>query len=100
MMGQCQTCGRVGTAGERCVCRDTPRDADAAASPRFEHDCDRCTYLGREGDSDLYFCGEHYTGPTVIARYGKGALFISGAQWVPALGEAKKRALERELLAR
>jgi len=24
--------------------------------PRYRHTCDRCIFLGRFGDEDLYFC--------------------------------------------
>ena len=35
---------------------------------RYAHDCDQCTYLGRHGKHDLYFCKSP---ATVIARYSQ-----------------------------
>lgn len=64
--------------------------------PRFIHDCDECTFLGRyEGagtNYDLYYCGD-----TVIARYGsEGSCYTSGLPFSYGLSqpltEARKRA--------
>lgn len=79
--------------------------------PRFTHDCSTCVYLGRiqsepgahaserEG-YDLYFHKEGHV--TVIARFGsEGPDYVSGlplADKVPALAEAKRRAIQRGLL--
>lgn len=35
--------------------------------PRFSHDCDRCNFLGRIGQFDVYCCPQHGN-PTVVAR--------------------------------
>lgn len=48
-------------------------------SPSWQHDCDRCVFLGKydrhegdgfDGDYDLYFCSDSYGFHTVLARYG------------------------------
>jgi len=69
--------------------------------PRYKHDCDTCTFLGRHGEADLYFCMQHGTMPTVIARFGAGADYTSGlllADVDPYLAEARARAHARGLL--
>ncbi len=52
--------------------------------PKFQHDCDKCKYLGsirylapmaepyppKMKYAELYFCPAEITGPTVIARFG------------------------------
>ena len=69
--------------------------------PRFTHDCDRCTFLGQDGKHDLYYCPQG-SFPTVIARYGNdGPDYTSGMSLVdivPALKEAKRRAIEKGLI--
>lgn len=72
--------------------------------PFYKHDCEHCTFLGkwreitngRVYDYDLYHCNSNY--PTVIARFGNdGPDYQSGligADCVPCLREAKRRALE------
>lgn len=45
-------------------------------SPRYEHNCICCRYLGRYEKYDLYYCEESVK--TVIARYGKDSDYISG----------------------
>ena len=35
--------------------------------PKFTHDCDRCKFLGHEGDHDHYLCDDGIT-PTLVAR--------------------------------
>jgi hypothetical protein len=69
--------------------------------PQFTHDCDRCVFLGRYQECDLYFCkGVGF--PTVLARWGsEGPEYTSGLGLAHAdhrLGEAKRRAIERGLL--
>ena len=34
-------------------------------SPRYEHDCDYCTFLGTEEGQDLYLCGA-----SLVRRFG------------------------------
>lgn len=74
---------------------------------RFTHDCSTCVYLGRtkaDADAseghDLYFHKDGHV--TVIARFGsEGPDYISGlplADKMPALAEAKRRAVARGLL--
>ena len=52
-------------------------------NPQFTHDCDECTFLGRDNDTntdtpvDMYFC-EQKGLPTIIMRYGnKGSEYTS-----------------------
>ncbi len=87
--------------------------------PFFDHDCDRCVFLGRVTKErpesfhhdilalkwqlfDLYFCKQEVGGPTVIARYGnKGPDYLSGlvaAEHEPLLVVAKMYAQEKGLL--
>jgi hypothetical protein len=66
--------------------------------PIFEHDCEKCIFLGHYEGYDLYFCKNE---PTVIARYGENGDYMSGlifADINPVLGEAKRRAIELCLL--
>lgn len=37
--------------------------------PRYEHDCDRCVFLGRHGECDLYECGPQAGLCTLLARH-------------------------------
>lgn len=74
-----------------------PRSAD----PLFQHDCERCTFLGSYQEQDLYHCLQSNLGPTVIARrssegsdYSSGFIFV---QRDPALREAWMRAKEKGL---
>jgi len=76
------------------------------ASPKWQHDCERCTYLGATPDIDgaqldLYICAQQKI-PTVIARYGhEGHQYFSGIQVAendPHLFEAKRRAIAKGLL--
>lgn len=70
--------------------------------PRFTHDCTRCVFLGQHGPDDLYFHPDERQ--TVIARWGSipqdYSSGLAGADFLPALGEAKRRAVEMGLLAR
>mgnify|MGYP001443572383 CR=1 FL=1 len=74
-------------------------DTSKRKPPRYQHDCENCKPLGQFGDADLYYCdNQGVVGETVIARYSsEGSDYQSGlvfAATVPALGEAKKRAIE------
>ena len=40
---------------------------------RYQHDCDKCVFLGEFNQYDLYCCPERESsacGPTMLARYG------------------------------
>jgi hypothetical protein len=72
-----------------------------SASPKWQHDCQYCTYLGATPDIDgaqldLYVCKRQRI-PTVLARYGhQGHQYLSGmtvAAHDPHLFEARKRAI-------
>ena len=66
---------------------------------RYQHDCEKCKPLGEFGEADLYYCdAQAIGGATVIARHSdEGGDYQSGlvfADKIPALGEAKKRAID------
>ena len=72
-------------------------------SPRYRHDCPICTFLGREHDFDLYYCGGAEGGlETVLARFSsEGQRYKSGLSFVghdPELTEAYKRAKDKGLI--
>jgi hypothetical protein len=79
-------------------------------SPQHEHDCDRCVFLGRFEDADLYFHDgkENPLFTTVIARFGPDSEYTSGLSFsrpyvpfrsantvpaMPSLAEARSRAI-------
>lgn len=71
--------------------------------PRYTHDCSKCKPLGEFGEYDLYYCETDLEKhPTVIARFGnEGKDYTSGlvfADYVPAIAEAKRRAIKHGLL--
>jgi hypothetical protein len=71
--------------------------------PRYNHDCDKCVFLGEYEEYDLYFCGQGtLLTSTVIARYSNnGEDYTSGIDFAthyPPLIEAKSRAIEKGLL--
>jgi len=66
---------------------------------RFEHDCDRCEFLGQYREYDLYFCPSE---PTIICRfsshgheYKSGLVFALTVDYSPSpeYVECLKRAL-------
>lgn len=70
--------------------------------PVFEHDCEKCVFLGwfwgyeLDKPFDLYFCEQGgLFGPTVIARYGD-----DGADYQSGLGTKTKCLQMAEKLAR
>jgi hypothetical protein len=79
------------------------RVAGQAEGPRYQHDCDKCAFLGQDANYDLYFCSQGSL-PTVIARYGDDAQeYMSGLQLadhIDQLGEAKRRSVAKGLLPR
>lgn len=72
-----------------------------ATPPRFNHYCEKCTYLGPYEKTDLYICGTD-TNSTVLARFSsEDADYISGmpssyASYGP-LSVARQRAQEKGL---
>lgn len=81
---------------------------------RFDHDCDRCRYLGEfradsaEGLWDLYYCPHGLLGGSIIARYSSSGpdyvsmplkLFLNNAAAVDhaGLAEAARRVREDSL---
>jgi hypothetical protein len=42
--------------------------SQATVAPKFEHDCEACTFLGRLDGQDLYVCAKH--GLEYLARFG------------------------------
>lgn len=78
-------------------------------TPRYIHDCERCLFLGHFAEFDLYFAdhggaasGYEPSRATVLARHGNDrSEYVSGlclADTVPAIGEARRLAVERGLL--
>ena len=61
--------------------------------PLFEHDCDKCVFLGTYDGKDLYFCAKTLSGRTVIARSSsEGGDYMSGMVFADSdihLGVAK-----------
>jgi hypothetical protein len=54
---------------------------------RFEHDCEKCVYLGRDREFDVYTCAQGGF-PTVILRYGNEfEEYHSGAHLIDRLPE-------------
>ena len=50
--------------------------------PLYQHDCERCRFLGSYRAHDLYFCKKER--PEVLARYGNdGPDYISGFEFAP-----------------
>lgn len=72
--------------------------------PRFEHDCESCTFLAHVSGHDLYYCPQMEKMPTIIARYGSdGPDYMSGMEFgktgqIEELGVAYNMAREKGLL--
>lgn len=68
--------------------------ANTENGPRYAHDCNRCKFLGRFDEFDLYHCEGLAAGSTVLARWSNdGADYQSGMNSsLPALVEAQRRA--------
>lgn len=68
-------------------------------TPKFQHDCPNCSFLGHFRGHDLYWCQEQRGLWTVIARYGDdGPEYKSGSAFTEVdaeLAEAKRRFKER-----
>lgn len=78
-----------------------PQDIPALPPPRYEHDGEESTYLGRYDQFDLYFDPQTGLFPTVIARHGDGSQYVSGiaqANHLLPLRVARGLAEARELL--
>lgn len=43
----------------------------SADRPRYRHDHDDCTWLGRQGNEDVYYCTQGGVMPTIIFRWGE-----------------------------
>lgn len=78
-------------------------------TPRYEHDCERCIFLGQSGRFDLYFAdhgginyGYEPADATIIARFGdEGSAYNSGialTKFYPEIGEGLEIALRRGLI--
>lgn len=73
-------------------------------TPQYTHDCEKCVFLGRFEDMDLYYADHGGLPDTVIARWGNdGPAYTSGKALAvptghPALYEAKKRAIAKGLM--
>lgn len=77
-------------------------NGDDILLPIHQHDCERCTYLGRYDHYDLYFCDQMGNAPTVIYRWGslpeQNSSGLSFARPGTPLGVAKIRAKKLNLL--
>lgn len=63
-------------------------------APRYEHDCQKCEFLGQYKEYDLYFCPNE---PTIIARYSdEGGDYGSGL----VFGVTSDKGCYREALVR
>ena len=88
---------------------------NTSETPRFPHDCTRCTFLGRStiGEVDLYHCPQPDSGlgPTLVWRAGSRGedyasmpvrlvlnLTLGEARCIPGLLEAFFLAMSRGLL--
>ncbi len=64
-------------------------------NPRYEHDCDRCLFVGTYENYDLYVCESSFTGLCCIARFGnEGGAYLSSSDYhkeILPLVEARKR---------
>ena len=66
--------------------------------PRYQHDCNTCTFLGQYKEYDLYYCPQGGGRDTVIGRFSdNGPDYISGILFakngtLSPLVEALKRA--------
>jgi len=73
-------------------------------SPRYEHDCTSCIFLGQSGKADLYACQVRGRVDTVIARYSdEGSDYSSGILFADKEGpinEAFERALGMRMIPR
>jgi len=74
-------------------------------TPRYQHDCTSCIFLGQYNEFDLYFCGTQMVGgSTVIARFSdygpdyQSGLIFGQQRIIPELTEAYDRAVARGLL--
>ena len=70
--------------------------------PLFDHDCDKCNFLGSFKSHDLYHCKQGNSRDTIIARYGSnGPDYKSGlvfADMDEHIGEGKRLAKKRNFL--
>lgn len=56
------------------------------SSPRYAHDCERCTFLGRMGTEDVYACMQGGDQPTLLVRWGdRPEEYRSGTHLLDAL---------------
>lgn len=58
--------------------------------PKFQHDCDTCTFLGTFFDHDVYHCGNNMGNGSIIARYGS-----DGPEYASMPLDALKSSLQR-----
>lgn len=61
-------------------------------TPKYQHDCQQCEFLGHFFDHDVYVCSN--LSRSVIARYGDdGPEYTSGParEWIAQLNETERR---------
>lgn len=71
--------------------------------PKYNHDCDKCVFLGNWAEHDLYWCSQNGF-PTVISRHGNepdaytSGIDVAKTNALPSLAEAFKRAKYKGLV--
>ena len=76
---------------------------DKIITPRYDHDCDSCVFLGSHRLHDLYFCPQHGI-PTIIARFSdEPSDYYSGMSFgknkiIEPLFAAYRKAVDRGLI--
>lgn len=69
--------------------------AAMADQPRYEHDCEACTYLGYVEDQDAYVCPQAGTPTVILRRSSNGPDYDSGRHLLDILPDAmRKRAVK------
>lgn len=74
---------------------DAEPNLHTVTCPKFDHDCEQCVFLGHSSGIDLYFCPQSGAS-TLIARYGPGSKYVSGAPFVMVNDDLWKAAVLAE----
>ena len=71
-------------------------------TPLYQHDCDKCVFLGIHEGADLYLCPVGWGEANLVARYGPNGDYAScppdAQTHLPQLIEAKRRAIAAGLV--
>jgi hypothetical protein len=71
--------------------------------PRYQHDCEHCSFLGPWREFDLYHCAGQRTYTLIARKSSEPADYASGAECegtIPAIAVAGERARRAGLIAR